>query len=103
MTETTSFGMQNKLESTSVNKTNSYSDNKPALPKRSPAPKQDTDMSVPIRNGEPKKYLNGNTSSSLTVSSAATENNMPPKTTTGNTFDEILYGFNCNEIENNNW
>ena len=44
--ERTSFGMQQNSEPLSTNKTVSHAETKPALPKRSPAPKQDTHIST---------------------------------------------------------
>ena len=85
MTERTSFGMQKNLEPAPLNKTDAHFEGKPALPKRSPAPKQDTDTPTSTKCLENTKRLSEGTSiptSSVNVASSA-ENHLPTKSPTG--------------------
>lgn len=86
MMERTSFGMQKNLEPASLNKTDAHAEGKPALPKRSPAPKQDTETPISIKGSENTTRLSKDDASSPTSSakvSSPAENHLPTKSITG--------------------
>ena len=80
MMERTSFGMQKPSDTFSSNKTLSPTDAKPALPKRSPAPKQEANISSSARDGENVKSMDNRISSSkISPTSESSAQNMPVK------------------------
>ena len=86
MMERTSFGMQKSLNSLQVGNNFSNGESKPALPKRSPAPKQDKECYPGAKDKENTKTLGENSN----VKQATTEiDSSISRTTTG----KILTGY----------
>jgi hypothetical protein len=89
MLERTSFGMQQNSEPLSTNNIVSHAESKPALPKRSPAPKQDTHISTSAMASDTTKNLPEEKSGYATISGSV-ENPTEMKTTTGIICKQIL-------------
>ena len=86
MMERTSFGMQKSSNSLQVGNNFSNGESKPALPKRSPAPKQDKDSYPGAKDQETTKTLGENAN----VKQLTTEiDSSVSRTTTG----KILIGY----------
>ena len=86
MMERTSFGMQKSSNSLQAGNNSSNGESKPALPKRSPAPKQDTDSYPGAKDQENTKTLAEN----ALVKQLTTEiDSSVSRTTTG----KILIGY----------
>ena len=79
--ERTSFGMQKKLQATnSSNNTTVQNENKPALPKRSPAPKTDKDNLVSVKSSENTKTQSEDTPCQQTTPNILFSADNNPKT-----------------------